>query len=186
MGGNRGDREGLLSRACGMIRERIGDLARVSSMYESEPWGFEDPTSFYNLAAEVKTALSPEVVLRKIHEIEDSLGRIRALPAARRASDGERIYEPRAMDIDILFYGSKMIRTKDLAIPHPRLAERKFILVPLAEIAPELVHPGLNKTIGELLAACRDTGNIKRRGGIKEFRGPQGGCPTTSENACFR
>lgn len=163
LGSNRGNREQLLSRSCAMIRERIGDQCKFSSFYESDPWGFEDPVPFYNLAAEVKTNLSPGELLKKIREIENRLGRHPRHPDAfRRTRGGKRMYEPRTLDIDILFYGSKTIFTEDLIIPHPRLHERRFVLVSLAEIAPDLIHPVLKKTIGELSASCRDTVRVRR------------------------
>jgi 2-amino-4-hydroxy-6-hydroxymethyldihydropteridine diphosphokinase len=160
VGSNRGDREQLLLRSRGMIGELLGGLVKVSSFYESAPWGFEDPASFYNLALEVKTVLPPAEILKKIHGIEDALGRIR-IPNTKSGADDKRLYEPRTADIDILFYGSKVIVTKNLIIPHPRLHERRFILVPMAEIAPDVIHPVLKKTVRELLLSCRDTLKVK-------------------------
>ncbi|MDP2913762.1 MAG: 2-amino-4-hydroxy-6-hydroxymethyldihydropteridine diphosphokinase [Candidatus Omnitrophota bacterium] len=182
MGSNRGEREHLLLRSCAMIGDRISDQVELSSFYESDPWGLQDPVSFYNLAVVVKTALSPGEVLKKIHEIEDCLGRsprgakkgtgaffqrkkkrkMRLSPFSPGTHDGKRIYEPRTIDIDILFYGSKVIFAEDLMIPHPRLHERRFVLVPMAEIAPGLIHPVLKKTTRELLASCQDTGKVRR------------------------
>lgn len=161
LGTNRGDRGQLLLKACAMLRQRLSDKVEASSLYESDPWGFKDQVSFYNMAVSIETVLSAPELLKEIHEIEFSLGRIRALNTVHRAHDSKRIYEPRIIDIDVLFYGLKIISDEDLIIPHPRLHERRFILVAMVELAPGLVHPALKKTIKELLASCQDTGRVK-------------------------
>ena len=149
-----------MSSACALISERIVAPIQTSSLYESDPWGFKDPTPFYNMVVEIKTVLSPKGILKEIREIESALGRTRAVCATRRADGNKKIYEPRTIDIDILFYDSKIINLDDLMIPHPRLHERKFILIPMAEIAPDFIHPVLKKTIGDLLTSCHDTGKV--------------------------
>jgi len=141
LGSNRGERSVLLARARKLIAELAGRVLRVSAVYESEPWGFEDETLFLNQVVEIKTELAAEDLLTCLLEIEKQLGRV-------RQGSG---YGARTMDIDILFYGSQIISTARLTVPHPRLHERRFTLVPLAEIAIAFVHPVLGETIGEIL-----------------------------------
>jgi len=128
LGSNMGNREDNLDRALKLVAQRM-KVGRVSSIYDTEPIGNADQPRFLNIACEVSTRLSPEGLLALAKGIEVKMG--------RRGKSGE----PRTIDIDILLYGDIVINTPDLAIPHPRMAERLFVMVPLAEIAPELVHP---------------------------------------------
>ncbi len=125
-------------------------LTKISSVYETEPQDVKDQPWFLNLVAEAETDLFPMQLLARIHKIERQLGRKRTLAKG-----------PRTIDIDILLFGNAVIDSASLVIPHPRLAERRFVLEPLAELAPELRHPLLKRTIKELLAAT--AGQIVRR-----------------------
>ena len=145
LGSNLGDRALLMRTATHQIGERIGAVTRASSLYETAPWGGIEQPSFLNQVLEVRTILAPEEVLRIILEIEHELGRVRY----------ER-WGARHLDIDILYFGKIVMDTPRLTVPHPRLHERRFTLVPLAEIAPNFVHPVLEKTNAALLEVCMD------------------------------
>ena len=172
LGSNRGDRQDFISRACGMIEDRAGAILKKSALYESEPWGFDDATPFLNQVVEIETTLLPGDLLEELLTIEVKLGRIRpidgcgcgipSLPLNAEASGDDPIpsYAGRTIDLDILFYGQQLVFTDNLMIPHPRLHERRFTLVPLNEVAPEFEHPLLKKTISRLLHDCRDKSDI--------------------------
>jgi 2-amino-4-hydroxy-6-hydroxymethyldihydropteridine diphosphokinase len=145
LGSNLGEREVLLRKAVELIGENIGEVLAVSSIYETLPWGKTDQPNFLNLALVVITELSPEEVLTKTQFIENQLGK-----------DKKEHWGARLIDIDIVLFEDKIIDTPHLKIPHPYLHERTFVLEPLAEIAPDFVHPILGKTIEELLLSCRD------------------------------
>ncbi len=147
LGGNLGDRSYYFSSAISLIRERIGVITSFSSLYETEPWGFEHKNWFLNQALIVKSVLAPEEVFRKTHDIERKLGRKR---------DNTR-YNGRIIDIDILFVDEEIFYSDDLVIPHPRLHKRKFTLLPLLEIAPTLRHPLFDRSVEEMAEACKDT-----------------------------
>lgn len=140
LGSNLGDRAHNLDRAVSLL-ERVAAPVVVSSVYETRPWGYADQPNFLNLACRVETALSPEELLGAVQAVEVLIGRE---PTFR--------YGPRMIDVDILLYGDRIIDTNDLRVPHPSLFERAFALAPLAEIAPELVHPELGLSVRELLA----------------------------------
>jgi 2-amino-4-hydroxy-6-hydroxymethyldihydropteridine diphosphokinase len=146
IGTNHGDRRKNLAKAMALIEGKAGRIIKSSSVYETEPWGFESPHFFLNTVIKVETELSPLKLLEMVHIIEAELGRKRSRTR----------YVSRVMDIDILFYDDEVISTKELVIPHPLIAERKFVLVPLTEVEPELVHPVSRKTIAELLSRCND------------------------------
>ena len=146
LGGNLGDRSYYFSSAISLIRERIGVITSVSSLFETEPWGFEHENWFLNQALIVKSVLAPEEVFRKTHDIERKLGRKR---------DNSR-YNGRIIDIDILFVDEEIFYSDDLVIPHPRLHKRRFTLLPLLEIAPTLRHPLLGCSVKELADSCKD------------------------------
>ena len=148
-GGNTGEVKRTLQRAQQLINDRIGPVLHCSHRYENPAWGFEG-APFFNQALEVSTDLLPEEVLDAVQEIERELGRNRAAEAIEKASTGAR-YASRPIDIDILLYGDEAIETERLTVPHPRLHERRFALVPLCEIARSRCHPVSGLTVGEML-----------------------------------
>lgn len=139
LGSNLGDREKNLIRALSLLSQEV-NFEKTSSIYETEPVGYKEQPFFLNLVCRVTTDLNPQELLHLAKTIEHKMGR---MPSGQ-------VNSARLIDIDILFYDSQIIKTKDLIIPHPRLAERAFVLIPLAEIASELVHPKLGKSIAEL------------------------------------
>jgi len=139
LGSNMGNRQGNLDRALDFLSQRLR-IEQVSSIYDTEPIGNIEQPRFLNLVCQVYTRLAPGELLTLAKGIELKLGRALAKSNA-----------PRPIDIDILFYGNQVIKTPELVIPHPRLAERAFVLTPMAEIAPDLVHPVSSKTIKQLL-----------------------------------
>lgn len=149
LGANLGDRAATLRRATDLIAARLGPVVRQSGLYETAPWGITDQPAFLNQVLVVETTLEPEAVLEKTQAIEQALGRVR-----------HEQWGARTIDIDILYYDSLILQTHRLTIPHPFLHQRRFTLVPLAEIAPDFVHPVLKKTTVELLADCEDTGEV--------------------------
>lgn len=153
IGSNLEDREYNIEDALDRIVENIGIIHKVSSFYETEPWGFTTDERFLNIAAEAETDLNPEDLMSIITKIENRMGRIR---------ENSVEYTSRIIDIDILLYGDMVINHPDLKIPHPLMHERKFVLVPMNEIAPDAVHPVFGQTISELLAVCSDTGEVKK------------------------
>lgn len=152
LGGNEGDRRENLKSSIAQIEEKIGRIQKRSSVYESEPWGFEAKNRFLNQVVAVETALTPEALLREIHEIEFFLGR-------KRSETG---YASRTVDIDILFYNDAVVDLPNLQIPHPRLHERAFTLAPLCEILPEKRHPILQKTVTTLRQTCPDRLKVQK------------------------
>lgn len=149
-GSNMGDRAFLLKEACRRIDKRVGSVVRTSRVYESDPWGFEAQEAFLNQVLVSETELEPTAVLDEIQAIEKELGRVRAENQARDSS-GERVYESRAIDIDILFYDNLVMESERLIIPHALIAEREFVLVPLCELMGDYLHPVLETTLSELL-----------------------------------
>jgi 2-amino-4-hydroxy-6-hydroxymethyldihydropteridine diphosphokinase len=154
-GSNMGDRERLFADACLLINNRCGRVMEVSTAYESEPWGFVADEWFLNRVIAVDTELDPEELLQKLLDIEAELGRVR-----HPEQEG---YTSRPIDLDILYFGKRVIQTESLTVPHPRLHLRRFALVPLCELIPDFVHPVLNKTQRELLQECPDTSEVKER-----------------------
>lgn len=152
-GGNIGDVKRTLQSAQQLINARVGAVLHCSHRYESEPWGFSGDR-FSNQALEVSTDLSPLEVLDTVQQIETELGRNRAAETLEKARTGA-VYVSRPIDIDIIFYDDAVIRSERLTVPHPRLAEREFALVPLCEIMRSRRHPVSGLTLGELLDALR-------------------------------
>jgi len=152
LGSNMGDRFAILRTAIKTISEQIGVVQRLSSVYQTAPWGFQAETPFLNQVALVKTNLSPEELLAKTQEIETALGR-------KRTDNG---FSSRPIDIDILFYDDYIIYQKNLIVPHLHLHKRKFVLVPLHEIAPTLLHPVTHKSITNLLNNCTDNLQVEK------------------------
>lgn len=142
LGSNEGDREQLLRSAIDAIGQHIGPVDGISPLVETEPWGFESPHPFVNAALSVETSLPAMDVLERTQSIERQLGRQRKSIAGR--------YEDRPIDIDLLLYGDLVLTSERLTLPHPLLPERLFVLEPLAEIAPQILHPTLGKTIQTL------------------------------------
>ena len=138
LGSNLGDRQANLRNAIGRLLE-LGDVQEVSSIYETEPVDFTDQPWFLNCAVAVRTELPPRDFLKGVLALERSMGRQRTQPKG-----------PRVIDIDILLFGAQTINTPQLSVPHPAMAQRRFVLEPLAEIAPEVAHPVLKKTVREL------------------------------------
>ena len=152
-GGNTGDVKRTLQSAQQLVNDRVGAVLRCSHRYESEPWGFSGDR-FSNQALEVSTDLAPEEVLDAVQRIECELGRNRAAETLEKARTGAA-YVSRPIDIDILFYDDAVIRSERLTVPHPRLAERGFALVPLCEIMRGRRHPVSGLTVAQMLGALR-------------------------------
>jgi len=168
MGGNEGDVSETMDRACEMIGKSVGQVCLRSRDYESEPWGFDHPVpNFVNRCVVVDTELSAREVLEKLMQIERELGRVRFAVGVQRSTISGRYsgggYSSRPIDIDILFYDSRVIKTTDLSIPHPRLHLRRFVLQPLVEIMPHFIHPTTHNTIYELLVHCSDSGKVAHK-----------------------
>ncbi|MCB8994166.1 MAG: 2-amino-4-hydroxy-6-hydroxymethyldihydropteridine diphosphokinase [Bacteroidales bacterium] len=145
-GSNLGDSRELLKEAITRISLLPLKIFQSSGIYQSKAWGYSSENYFFNQCIGLDTSLSSDILLKKLLEIEMEMGRIRGVEG----------YADRVIDIDILFYGSEIIHTTELVIPHPRLHLRRFALVPLKEIAPGFLHPELKKTISELLDSCPD------------------------------
>jgi 2-amino-4-hydroxy-6-hydroxymethyldihydropteridine diphosphokinase len=150
LGSNVGDREANLVRAIEKLARRGARIVRQSCFYETEPLEIREQAWFLNCAVEAETELDPQRLLETLLEIEVEMGRRRSVK-----------YGPRNIDIDILLFGASVVNTPDLVIPHPRMAERRFVLVPLNEIAPNARHPVLDKTIGELLDSTADKSVVR-------------------------
>jgi len=163
LGSNLGKRENHLEEALRQIEEQLGSLGRISGIYESEPWGFSSDHSFCNCCVSVHTTLKPLQVLETILQIEKGMGRERSSP--RNAEDG---YADRVIDIDLLLFGDMQYDHPRLVLPHPALADRRFVLVPLNEIAPRLVHPALGISISRLLDLCTDPGAVWPKGHLEK------------------
>ncbi|MBW7913597.1 MAG: 2-amino-4-hydroxy-6-hydroxymethyldihydropteridine diphosphokinase [Taibaiella sp.] len=144
LGSNEGDREQWLLQAVQQLNV-LGAISSQSALYQTAAWGIEDQPAFLNMALCLQTELHPLELLQEIHHIEQNLGRQRTLKWGQRT-----------LDIDILFYGDAVIDLPELKVPHPYLQERRFALVPLNEITPDFLHPGLNKTVSQLLDECPD------------------------------
>lgn len=141
LGTNIGNKRKNMVTAAALLAERAGDVLSLSSFYETEPWGFDSENTFLNAALELETSCSPMELLRLTQQIEQEMGRT-------QKSDGS--YHDRIIDIDILLYGNEIIHTEELVVPHPLMQQRLFVMQPLAEIAPSLVHPVLQKSMYEL------------------------------------
>jgi 2-amino-4-hydroxy-6-hydroxymethyldihydropteridine diphosphokinase len=146
IGGNLGEREANLEETQMFIEFNMGDVIEVSSVYESPAWEMQGEPSFLNQVVKISTDLAPDALLTEIEELEEFYGRER--------KEGQ--YLSREMDVDILFFDDLIIESEKLAVPHPRMQLRRFVLTPLAEIAPEFVHPILKITVSELLKNCQD------------------------------
>lgn len=151
LGSNLGDSKSYLGDALSKINELAGEVTGKSSLYQTASWGKTDQPDFINQVVRIETILSPQQLLETILVIEGSLGRQRL-----------EKWGSRTIDIDILFYDHRIIREKNLVIPHPFLHERRFTLLPLLELCPDLVHPVLGQTIKELYQLLKDHLSVKK------------------------
>jgi 2-amino-4-hydroxy-6-hydroxymethyldihydropteridine diphosphokinase len=150
LGSNQGNKFETLQKAIDLITENIGSIQKISSIYQTAAWGFESD-DFYNCCIEVATGLNPEDLLKNIHKIELLLGRER---------NKTKTYTARTIDIDVLLYEQEIIFSKDLIVPHKAMLDRKFVLVPLVEIAPNFIHPIEKERLKICLTKCTDIGKI--------------------------
>ena len=146
LGSNLGDSRGMLKSAVELIELKLGKVVDCSSIYKTKAWGVENQPNFLNQVVEIESSLIPEKLLKEINQIEERLGRVRY-----------EKWHSRIIDIDILYYGKKIVDTDDLKIPHPENQHRNFVLVPMAEIAADLIHPQLGLNQRELMENCSDT-----------------------------
>ncbi len=152
LGSNLGDRLAAMRRALELIREEAGEVVALSSVWETEPWGFNADDHFLNMVAVIDTTKQPRQLMLLFSSIEGRMG--------RRRSDGGR-YESRIIDIDILLWGERVISLPGLEVPHPRIADRRFVLEPLYEVAPDVVHPVTGLTVTEMLEMCEDRSDVR-------------------------
>jgi len=151
LGSNLGDRLQVLAAAREAIADQAGSIVNQSAVYETAPWGITDQPAFLNQVLEITTSLLPEDLLRIILNIERDLGRVRY----------ER-WGARVIDIDLLYFGQTVMDSARLTLPHPPIQDRRFVLAPLAEIAPDFIHPLLQKTSSKLLDQCPDTSAVSK------------------------
>jgi len=151
LGSNQGESLRILERAVYEISQRVGAIAKASSVYKTKAWGIENQPDFLNQVLEVESDLNPLEILDYILGIEESLGRKRDIK-----------WSSRAIDIDILYFGSEIVAEPKLTIPHPEIQNRKFTLIPICEIAPDFIHPILRKTQNVLLENTADTLDVEK------------------------
>jgi 2-amino-4-hydroxy-6-hydroxymethyldihydropteridine diphosphokinase len=151
LGSNLGNKHENIRKAFDMITLEVGDIISSSALYKTQAWGNEDQEDFLNQVVRLYSDLEPTFLLKTLLAIEDKLGRVR-----------DDRWGPRLIDIDILYYGNYVIDRDDLIIPHPELTERKFVLVPLSEIAPTYQHPIFRLSNVELLEFCTDTRGVEK------------------------
>jgi 2-amino-4-hydroxy-6-hydroxymethyldihydropteridine diphosphokinase len=153
LGGNLGDKEQTLKQAIVLLEQKLGSTAKKSNIFITAAWGNKNQPEFYNQAIAINTVLSPIDLLTEILKAEEQLGRTR----------NNDKWQERVIDIDILFYNDDIIDLPELKIPHPFIQERKFVLVPMNEIAGNYVHPKLKKTISTLLLECKDELEVRQK-----------------------
>lgn len=151
LGSNKGNSKALLEKAKYLIDKAIGPIIEQSNLYITEPWGEANQRDFHNQVIKIETSKKCSEILVLSQNIEVILGKNKITK-----------YGPRTMDIDILLYNQDVISEKNLTVPHPRMHERNFTLIPLSEIAPDMVHPILNKTIKELLNIVEDQSDVNK------------------------
>lgn len=152
LGSNMGEKKAVVLEALSKLSAKCGSIVAKSNNYCSEPWGFKSDSDFINMAVHIKTDLEPHTLLETILKIESELGRT-------RVNDGN--YHSRVIDIDIIFYGSRVLESQSLIIPHPRMHLRRFVLLPINELVPDFIHPTFNISIANLLEKCADTSEVK-------------------------
>lgn len=153
IGSNSSDKAVKIKEALILLEKKIGIIVAKSHIYETEPWGFECNDTFFNMAVEINTNLTPEEILLSCKNIEKKLGRVKST---------KNKYDSRTIDLDILFYDNIIIKTAEMIIPHTYIEKRLFVLLPLNDIAPHYVHPVLKEDITNLLQKCTDTCWIKK------------------------
>ena len=152
LGSNLGDRLSYIDEALNLIEDNGVKIIKKSTVYETESWGVSTDRLFLNLVCEIESDMAPFDLLRNLLSIEKKLGRER----------GNERYADRTIDIDVLFYDCLVLESKELTIPHPEIEKRRFVLVPLVEIAPDFIHPLLKTSLSEILEKCTDTCIVKR------------------------
>ena len=152
IGGNLGDRLANLNNAIQKIELHCGKIISSSTIYETAAWGFTEQPPFFNQALQVETALSATELMQQLLIIELSLGRERLLPLG-----------PRNIDLDIIYFNNEIIQNNIVSIPHPRMEQRNFVLIPLNEIAPTYLHPVLNIPTSTLLKQCKDESHVYKK-----------------------
>jgi 2-amino-4-hydroxy-6-hydroxymethyldihydropteridine diphosphokinase len=157
IGGNEADRPAALATARARIQAAAGPIRRCSSLYETAPWGKTDQADFLNQALQLETALDAPSLLTLLLGIEEQMGRIRL-----------EKYGARIIDIDILFFNDAILRQPGLVIPHPEMANRRFVLAPMEEIAPHYIHPVIGLSVRELLSNCPDPSAVKKLDSVKD------------------
>ncbi len=145
LGSNLGNPQHNIELAEYMISKRIGLITKKSSLYKTIPWGYSEQPNFLNIAFQISTDKSPKELLLDCQTIESKMGRLKSIK-----------WGPRIIDIDIIFFGDRIIKNDDLIIPHPQLTNRNFVLVPLLDICPEFMHPELNKSLQQLSDESED------------------------------
>jgi len=151
IGGNLGNRSANLQNALHQIEKNCGKILDLSAIYETAAWGLSNQPSFYNQAVSIQTNLEPKALMEQLLAIETNMGRIRSIKLG-----------PRLIDLDILLINNLILNTETLILPHPSMEQRRFALLPLAEIAPNLMHPILHKTVQELLMHCSDQLDVQK------------------------
>jgi 2-amino-4-hydroxy-6-hydroxymethyldihydropteridine diphosphokinase len=155
LGSNQGDRFASLGRAMELIRKEAGVITASSSVWETEPWGFEANEEFLNMVVVIETAMHPPQLMQLFRSIEGRMGR-------KRSGGGK--YESRIIDLDILLWEDRVISLPGLEVPHPKLADRRFVLEPLSEVAHGTVHPVTQQTVAEMLRMCDDRSEVRLAG----------------------
>ncbi len=155
LGSNLGDRFKALRRAMELIDGEAGKIIAASSVWETEPWGFDADEQFLNMVIVLETTLDPKMLIQRFRSIEGRMG---------RKKNGGGKYESRIIDLDILFWDDRVISVPGLEVPHPKLHSRRFVLEPLMEVAPETVHPVTGLTVAEMLQFCEDNSDVRLSG----------------------